>query len=52
MPKTLSHYTVTFVDGDGERVVMSFDDRNEAWNFMRLCDSLGVQSGFPQAVFA
>lgn len=51
MARKIAYYRVSFVSGDGSAATTEFTDRDRAWNFMRLCDSLGVWCGFPQAVF-
>jgi hypothetical protein len=40
-------HKVTYIDASGEKVTSSFRTRDEAWDFMHLCDVHGVQAGFP-----
>lgn len=47
MASKITGYTVTHIDAAGDYVVTVFDQRDEAWKWMRLCETNGVVAGFP-----
>lgn len=40
-------YSVRFITPAGVEESVSFDDRSNAWAFMRLVDGAGLMAGFP-----